>query len=421
MAPPNLLPNLPPPPGTYTSLALGTALGLTLAYLLRSPLFTSYPASSSLPGVIPAPSPPSPSSSVPHPYPPNVLPGRRPFRTPYGTINIYEFGSPTGEKVLFLPGIGTPVLALGDMALRLAETGGYRVMLFDLFGRGYSDCPTGVEFDGRLYAAQILMVLASSDLSWTGSDGGFHLVGYSLGGGLAVDFARYFGHLVRSLVVVANGGLVRRDRHVGWKSRVLYGRGWLPEWLLEWAVRRRIRPSKGGGPDEIEADHDVRGVGGKTDHDANGGKGWDSTLLSKRGESQMTVADVMDWQVREHKGFVRAFRSSIRCAPIYDQGEEWREVRAMLELRRRREDKNVPGLRRGKVLMVLGRTDSVVVLEEVVEDARRALGEDGVEVVVLEGGHEVAFTHGVEVADAAMRFWREDEGGVEEGGGGGGD
>ncbi|KAB5528873.1 Alpha/Beta hydrolase protein [Coniochaeta sp. 2T2.1] len=410
MAPPSLLPNLPPPPGTYTSLALGTAIGLTVAYLLRSPLFTS-PSPKCIPA--PPPEPPSPSSSVSHPYyPPSILPGRRPFRTPYGTINIYEFGSPTGEKVLFLPGIGTPVLALGDMALRLAEQG-YRVMLFDLFGRGYSDCPTGVEFDSRLYASQILMVLASSELSWTGGGEGkgFHLVGYSLGGGLAVDFARYFGHMVRSLVVVANGGLVRRDRHVGWKSKVLYSRGWLPEWVLEWAVGRRIRPSKGGGTDEVGVeDHDVRGVGGKTDHDANGGKGWDSTLLSKRGESQTTVADVMDWQVREHKGFVRAFRSSIRCAPIYDQGEEWREVGAMLEVRRRR-DKTVAGSGRGKVLMVLGRTDSVVVLEEVVGDARRALGEDGVEVVVLEAGHEVAFTHGMEVADAAMRFWREGEGG----------
>lgn len=385
---------LPPP---AISLALGTALGLSLAYLLRAYRLNSSP---SPPSPIPAPTPtPSSSSS---PYPPSAVPGGRRVPTPHGTIQVYEFGPATGEKVLFLPGISTPVLALGDLAGNLAERG-YRVMLFDLFGRGYSDAPggDGVVYDERLYVAQVLLVLASSRLAWTG-ERAFHLVGYSLGGGLAVSFARWCGPMVRSLVCVAGAGLVRRREHVGWRNRVLYSSGWLPERLLEWLVERRIRPErKGGGrADEVDAEGTGR------DSDANGGTGWDSTLLSKRRGGGTTVADVMEWQIREHKGFVSAFISSIRHAPIYDRREDWAALGRLLE--ERRKDPGLAGSRHGKVLLVLGKRDSVIVKDELVEDATALLGVDGVEVVEIDAGHELAFTHGDEVADAAVSFWSGD-------------
>ena len=117
----------------------------------------------------------------------------------------------------------------------------------------------------------------------------------------------------------------------------------------------------------------------------------------------VTVADVMEWQIAEHKGFVKAFMSTIRYAPIYDRREEWRELGRMLEERRR--DPRVAGLRGGKVLLVLGKTDSVIVRDELVEDAKATLGEEAVEVVEIDAGHEVVFTHGKEVAAAAVRFW----------------
>ncbi|OIW31381.1 alpha/beta-hydrolase [Coniochaeta ligniaria NRRL 30616] len=379
-------------------LTLGIGLGLTVAYLIRT---TSHSLTNQTTRKwISAPSPPSPSSSSSHPYPPSALPGSRLVPTPYGTIQVYEFGPATGEKVLFLPGIGTPVVALGDLALRLAELG-HRVMLFDLFGRGYSDAPVGVAYDERLYASQVLMVLASSPLCWTGSDA-FHLVGYSLGGGVAVAFARYFGGMVRSLVCVAGGGLIRKKTHVGWRSRVLYSVGWVPQWVLERMVERRIRPARRGGGEDGEGEVDTEGRG--EDSDANGGKGWDSTLLSRRRGGGHTVADVMEWQIREHRGFVKAFMSSIRYAPIYDRREDWAALGELLAERRR--DPEVAGLRAGKVLLVLGRTDSVVVMEEVVEDATALLGADGVDVVEIDAGHELAFTHADEVAGAAVRFWR---------------
>lgn len=70
-------------------------------------------------------------------------------------------------------------------------------MLFDLWGRGYSDS-VDLPHDGRLYATQIMIALVSSPLAWT--PGGFSLVGYSLGGGIVVDFAAGFPELVESVV-----------------------------------------------------------------------------------------------------------------------------------------------------------------------------------------------------------------------------
>jgi len=125
-------------------------------------------------------------------------------------------------------------------------------------------------------------------------------------------------------------------------------------------------------------------------------------VLSKTGG--VTVADVMEWQIAEHRGFVKAFMSSIRYAPIYDRREEWRELGRMLEERRRGE--GAVGLRGGKVLLVLGKTDTVIVRDELIEDAKATLGEEAVEVVEIDAGHELVFTHGEDVAAAAVEFWR---------------
>lgn len=71
----------------------------------------------------------SSSSSEDNPYPSDVFPGGRHVDTPYGIVKVFEWGPEEGEKVLLMHGIGTPCVALGDMAKHLVSKR-YRVMLF---------------------------------------------------------------------------------------------------------------------------------------------------------------------------------------------------------------------------------------------------------------------------------------------------
>ncbi|GAB1311683.1 hypothetical protein MFIFM68171_01893 [Madurella fahalii] len=352
------------------------------------------------------------------PYPPDVLPGSRDVETPYGCIKVFEWGPEAGEKVLLLHGISTPCVALGTLAEGLVSKG-YRVMLFDFFGRGYSDTPLDIPYDIRLYTTQILLVLASSRLPWTGADG-FHLVGYSLGGGIAVPFARHFPHMVRSVVVVAGGGLIRSE-HVSWKSRLLYSTDIFPEPVLQMLIRRRLTPRRRDAVTETKMATEVVDVKGKQPHaryqrkehkdsDANGGDGFDNALLLARRPGH-TVSSVMGWQLRHHEGFIPAFVSSIRYAPIYDQNEDWYALGLLLAERRERvgwedTEDEMPGLRGGKILLVLGATDPVIVKEELIHDATAVLGEDGFEAVVIDSGHELVMSKGDEIASVLASFWQ---------------
>ena len=139
--------------------------------------------------------------------------------------------------------------------------------------------------------------------------------------------------------------------------------------------------------------------------DATGGSSFDNALLSAW-RPHATVSAVMKWQVRNHQGFVKAFRSSIQHAPIYDEFGAWDRLGTVLAERRRQTGNRPPGLKGGKVLLVLGRTDPVTLKAEVVPDTQAILGDDAVEVAVLDCGHEIAFVKGAEVVRAAMEFWK---------------
>ncbi|TDZ32749.1 putative lysophospholipase BODYGUARD 4 [Colletotrichum spinosum] len=323
------------------------------------------------------------------PYAPEgALPGGRDVETAYGNLRVYEWGREDGERVLVLHGIGTPSVALGGVTGEF-ERRGWRVMTFDFFGRGYSDAPTDVPYDIRLYTTQILLALASSpSRGWTGDDA-FHLLGYSLGGAIAAAFASANPHLVKSLTLVAPGGLIRSAAHVGWKSRVLYNSSCVPEFLRRWIIARRLTPAAAAEGDvpEVEA---VDGVDTP----------WDDIRLVNGAR----IGEVVRWQLQHHEGYVRSYMSTIANAPVYDRADmEWRVLADVLEERRDR--KGLPGLRKGRVLFVLGEGDEIVVPGETVWDARRVLGEDAVEVLVLKAGHEVGVTKGREIVDGVLGAW----------------
>ena len=80
---------------------------------------------------------------------------------------------------------------------------GHRVLLYDLYGRGYSDAPQ-VKYDATLYVTQLALIL--QHVGWTKA----HIVGLSMGGGIAAHFTRMFPQLVEKRVtLIASAGVMQ--------------------------------------------------------------------------------------------------------------------------------------------------------------------------------------------------------------------
>lgn len=391
------------------------ALGFLAARLLTSLLAVSaYNGVLPKPRILRAPRP----AAIPSddggscPYPPDALPGGRDVDTPYGIVRAYEWGPSGGRKVLFIPGISTPCVALGRVASGLARGEGCRVMLFDLYGRGYSDAPDPhvVRQDVQLFFAQIMAVLASAEEG--GWMEGFTLVGYSLGGGIAAECASYFPQLVRSLVLITPGGLLRPTR-ISASSKVLYS-GLLPDWLVHHWVGWKLRA--GGSQTNLPKTKAIH-KDGKIDvtdavveelpaDDAGHAKDSESPLFDDRPE--VSSATAVAWQIRAHPGFIPSFVSSLRYGPVHDGFERWRTIGKRCDTRRSSGESaqgKSKGLDENKVLIILGLQDVVIPSEEIANDATTALGKDNVQVVRLQGGHDVPIMNSDGCVQAMANFW----------------
>jgi pimeloyl-ACP methyl ester carboxylesterase len=82
---------------------------------------------------------------------------------------------------------------------------GFRVLLYDLYGRGYSDAP-GVDYSTDLYVSQLEGILDAA--GWSNEK--CFVVGYSLGGGIATAFTAKWGKSkVERLGLLAPAGLLK--------------------------------------------------------------------------------------------------------------------------------------------------------------------------------------------------------------------
>lgn len=303
-------------------------------------------------------------------------------------------GPENGRLVLFVHGISTPSLALYRLADTLVTQNSCRVLLIDLWGRGYSDAPADLPYDARLYTTQLLLALTSSPIPWTGS-AGFDVVGYSLGGGIAANFAAHFPSLVRSLILLTPAGLIRHSRR-SWVMRFLYGSSLLPEFVLAWFIRRSL--SSGAGT-AAQAQNSNAGLpllsSAPSTQELPGKEDADEPLVPKY--PHLDIASAVSWQVVTHPGFAHAFLASIRDSPSVEQGDTWRRIPSA---RPRGEE----GGQKPKVLILAGARDQLIRADELRVDAKRVLG-DEVEFRVLDAGHELPVSCWELAAGIISGFW----------------
>ncbi len=117
-----------------------------------------------------------------------------------GQTHYRWIGPLRGPVVVCVHGITTPSESFVPLAKQLAEMG-YRVLLYDLYGRGYSDYVPGVQ-DREFFLQQLNDLLA-----FEGIVEDFVLMGHSAGGAIATAYAAANVWRIRSLILITPVGL----------------------------------------------------------------------------------------------------------------------------------------------------------------------------------------------------------------------
>lgn len=116
-------------------------------------------------------------------------------------LTHYRWSGPArGPVAVCVHGLTTPSFVWDGIAPGLGALG-FRVLVYDLYGRGYSDRPEGPQ-DSAFFVTQLEELLEDQ-----GIEGDITLMGYSMGGAIATAFAALYPERLRQLVLIAPAGL----------------------------------------------------------------------------------------------------------------------------------------------------------------------------------------------------------------------
>lgn len=138
-------------------------------------------------------------------------------------VTHYRWIGPTrGPVAVCVHGLTTPSAVWEAVARGLADQG-FRVLVYDLYGRGYSDRPRGVQ-DQAFFLRQLDDLLAAQDIHED-----ITLLGYSMGGAIVTAFAAREPERVRRVILLAPAGMGHDPGRLVRLIRDLPGLG---DWLM---------------------------------------------------------------------------------------------------------------------------------------------------------------------------------------------
>lgn len=152
----------------------------------------------------------------------------------------YETAGPEGAPtVIFIHGVSMPYF-VWDSNFPIVADAGYRAVRYDLYGRGYSDYLRRIRYDADLFDRQLLELVIKLTVKTPVT-----LVGFSLGGDIAVIFAERHPELVNGLVLVSPGGfpLMKAGEKLFWNFIRLPGVG---EYFIRLAGKKMADPENQG-------------------------------------------------------------------------------------------------------------------------------------------------------------------------------
>lgn len=256
-----------------------------------------------------------------------------------GCTHYRWLGATRGPVAVCVHGLTTPSFVWNGLAPGLGALG-FRVLVYDLYGRGYSDRPSGPQ-DSAFFVTQLEELLEDQ-----GVDGDITLLGYSMGGAIATAFAALFPERLRQLVLIAPAGLGHDLGPLA--ERVTHG-GRLGRWMMQAFFARSFRKS-------TEAERDL----------------------------PSSVEGIVDLQQGElhYRGFVPAVMASINGMVSEDLREEHHDIAQS----------------RVAVLAIWGGQDSIIPISSMGDLAQinRAARQE----VIEDAGHGLTYTHSAAVIHA---------------------
>ncbi|ESK84499.1 alpha beta hydrolase [Moniliophthora roreri MCA 2997] len=135
-------------------------------------------------------------------YPEDFYEGGNYVSLPFGRMRYWLFGPEDGIRIVLVHGLSIPAFVWQFVAPELANRG-FRVMVYDLYGRGYSDAPQ-TTYDTRLYVTQLALLM--QHVKWDKAV----VAGLSMGGAITAAFTANFPDLVEDrAILISSAGLIQ--------------------------------------------------------------------------------------------------------------------------------------------------------------------------------------------------------------------
>ncbi len=156
-----------------------------------------------------------------------------------GVTHFEWHGPASGTRLVCIHGLTTPSFVWRGMTRGLVLMG-FRVLTYDLYGRGYSDRPKG-EQNAAFFLSQLQELLALE-----GDNSKITLIGYSMGGAIATCYAAAYPDKVRQLVLLAPAGMGIASGKLGrFIAKTPYIGDWLMLTLYPRMLRKGLRAERG--------------------------------------------------------------------------------------------------------------------------------------------------------------------------------
>ncbi|EBA08371.1 alpha/beta fold hydrolase [Sagittula stellata] len=256
-----------------------------------------------------------------------------------GRTHYDWLGPERGATVVCVHGLTTPSYVWLGLARHLVAMG-FRVLVYDLYGRGYSDAPRGPQTPG-FFTRQLSDLLEHEALT-----GDFTLAGYSMGGAIAAHWGAANPDRLRRVILLAPAGMGHRS---GATARFCTEWPLAGDWLFHMAYPTQF-----------------------------------ARIARSADDAESSIDDIAGLQVAElrRRGFVRSVLSSLRGTLRGTAEEAHRALHAA----------QVP------VTVIWGRDDTVIPLRAMGQLAQ--WNRQARQVVIDGAGHGLPWTHTDKVAEA---------------------